>query len=201
MDEILHLEKEFKSKIDQSDNLQKIEQIKSEAFGKSGKIGELFKKITTLQGEDRKNFASNLNKLKDNINNLINSKINLFEQKEINKKLSEDRIDVTLPGRPVSFGKIHPVTQVIDEVTAIFGEIGFSGELGSFFVVSSVRVGDAGIARLRQAVLRPRCSSGKKKTMSPCSRAHRKARSALPEVHTAPPFRPTKAFRSAPEFM
>ena len=64
MDEILHLEKEFKSKIDQSDNLQKIEQIKSEAFGKSGKIGELFKKITTLQGEDRKNFASNLNKLK-----------------------------------------------------------------------------------------------------------------------------------------
>ena len=83
MDEILHLEKEFKSKIDQSDNLHKIEQIKSEAFGKNGKIGELFKKITTLQGEDRKNFASNLNKLKDNINNLINSKISLFEQKEI----------------------------------------------------------------------------------------------------------------------
>ena len=84
MDEILHLEKEFKSKIDQSDNLHKIEQVKTEAFGKNGKIGELFKKITTLQGEDRKNFASNLNKLKDNINNLINSKISLFEQKEIN---------------------------------------------------------------------------------------------------------------------
>ena len=126
MDEILHLEKEFKSKIDQSDNLHKIEQVKTEAFGKNGKIGELFKKITMLQGEDRKNFASNLNKLKDNINNLINSKISLFEQEEINKKLSQDRIDVTLPGRPISFGKIHPVTQVIDEVTAIFGEIGFS---------------------------------------------------------------------------
>ena len=54
MDEILHLEKEFKSKIDQSDNLHKIEQVKTEAFGKNGKIGELFKKITTLQGEDRK---------------------------------------------------------------------------------------------------------------------------------------------------
>ncbi len=54
MDEILHLEKEFKSKIDQSDNLYKIEQVKSEAFGKNGKIGELFKKITTLQGEDKK---------------------------------------------------------------------------------------------------------------------------------------------------
>ena len=53
MDEILHLEKEFKSKIDQSDNLHTIEQVKSEAFGKNGKIGELFKKITTLQGVDR----------------------------------------------------------------------------------------------------------------------------------------------------
>lgn len=45
MDEILHLEKDFKSKIDQSDTLHKIEQIKSEAFGKNGKIGELFKKL------------------------------------------------------------------------------------------------------------------------------------------------------------
>ena len=42
MDEILYLEKEFKSKIDQSDNLHTIEQVKSEAFGKNGKIGELF---------------------------------------------------------------------------------------------------------------------------------------------------------------
>ena len=120
MDEILHLEKEFKSKIDQSDNLYKIEQVKSDAFGKNGKIGELFKKITTLQGEDRKNFASNLNKLKDDNNNFINSNISLFEQEEINKKLSQDRIDVTLPGNPITIGKIQPVTQFIDEVNAYF---------------------------------------------------------------------------------
>ncbi len=85
MDEILYLEKEFKSKIDQSDNLHKIEQVKSEAFGKNGKIGELFKKITTLQGEDRKSFASNLNKLKDDINHLINSKISFLNRMKLIK--------------------------------------------------------------------------------------------------------------------
>ncbi|NCU74088.1 MAG: hypothetical protein EBV85_02580 [Candidatus Fonsibacter lacus] len=112
MDEILYLEKEFKSKIDQSDNLHKIEQVKSEAFGKNGKIGELFKKITTLQGEDRKSFASNLNKLKDNINDLINSKISFFEQKEINKKLLEDRVDITLPGSDYFIRKFFEVDKI-----------------------------------------------------------------------------------------
>ena len=61
--------------------------------------------------------------------------------------------------------------------------------------------GSSGAIPRRQAVLRPRCSSGKKKTASPSESAQRKAFSALPEVHTAPPCSPTNAFRSAPEFM
>ena len=65
----------------------------------------------------------------------------------------------------------------------------------------SQTTGASGANPSRQAVLRPRCSSGKKKTASPCARAQRKARSALPEVQTAPPCSPTNAFRSAPEFM
>ncbi len=61
--------------------------------------------------------------------------------------------------------------------------------------------GSVGAMPSRQAVLRPRCSSGKKNTASPSESAQRNAFSALPEVHTAPPCSPTKAFRSAPEFM
>ena len=61
--------------------------------------------------------------------------------------------------------------------------------------------GASGAMPRRHAVLRPRCSSGKKKTASPSDSAQRKAFSALPEVQTAPPCSPTNAFRSAPEFM
>jgi len=53
-----------------------------------------------------------------------------FDQSEINKKLKNEKIDITLPGRTYFAGKIHPVSQVIDEVTSIFAEIGFSVEEG-----------------------------------------------------------------------
>ncbi|MBM5786729.1 MAG: phenylalanine--tRNA ligase subunit alpha [Pelagibacterales bacterium] len=126
MDEILSIRKDFDSKIENVSVLEKIDLIKSEFLGKKGKLTDLFKKIPNLQGEDRKNFALKLNKAKDHINSLIEKKLNELQGKEIQEKLSSERIDISLPGRPIEFGKIHPVTQVIDEVTAIFGEIGFS---------------------------------------------------------------------------
>ena len=52
------------------------------------------------------------------------------KKKEINKKLEKEKVDVTLPERPFSQGKIHPVSQVIDEISSIFSEIGFSVEEG-----------------------------------------------------------------------
>jgi phenylalanyl-tRNA synthetase alpha chain len=53
-----------------------------------------------------------------------------IEKKEINKKLEKEKIDITLPERPFVQGKIHPVSQVIDEISSIFSEIGFSVEEG-----------------------------------------------------------------------
>ena len=64
--------------------------------------------------------------LKDELQNLIASKIEEIETKEINQKLEKEKIDITLPERPVPQGKIHPVSQVIDEISSIFSEIGFS---------------------------------------------------------------------------
>ena len=60
----------------------------------------------------------------------INKKIQEIEIKEINSKLENEKIDVTLPERNIVQGKIHPVSQVIDELSSIFSEIGFSVEEG-----------------------------------------------------------------------
>ena len=60
---------------------------------------------------------------------LISSKIDEIENKEINQKLEKEKIDITLPERPFVQGKIHPVSQVIDELTCIFAEIGFLADL------------------------------------------------------------------------
>ena len=106
------------------------EKIKTEIFGKKGIITELFKKIGNLEQSQRKEYASKLNSLKTKVTEILERKLNDLDQAEINKKLKNEKIDVTLPGRTYFTGKIHPVSQVIDEVTSIFSEIGFSVEEG-----------------------------------------------------------------------
>ena len=130
MSDLKKLKDEFLSKLRGKLNLSEINQIKSELFGKNGLISTQFKKIGTIAESEKKEFASNLNIIKDELQSLINSKINEAENTEINKKLEQERIDITLPERSFVRGKIHPVSQTIDEISSIFSEIGFSVEEG-----------------------------------------------------------------------
>ena len=130
MSDLKKLKEEFLSKLKLKLDLSEINQIKSELFGKNGLISLQFKKIGTLAESERKKFASDLNVIKDELQDLINFKINEVENAEINKKLDKEKIDITLPARSFVRGKIHPVSQTIDEISSIFSEIGFSVEEG-----------------------------------------------------------------------
>ncbi len=111
-------------------NLLEVNQIKSDLFGKNGLVSSQFKKIGTIAETERKKFASELNVIKDQLRDLINLKIKEIENEEIREKLQKEKIDITLPERPFVRGKIHPVSQTIDEISSIFSEIGFSVEEG-----------------------------------------------------------------------
>ena len=104
--------------------------MKSDLFGKNGLVSSQFKKIGTIAETERKKFASELNVIKDELQDLINLKIKEIENEEIREKLQKEKIDITLPERPFVRGKIHPVSQTIDEISSIFSEIGFSVEEG-----------------------------------------------------------------------
>ena len=130
MSDIKKIKDEFVIKLKKKLNLAEINQIKLELFGKNGKISSQFKNIGTIAESERKKFASDLNIIKDEIQDLINKKINEVEVSEINEKLEKEKIDVTLPERHFQKGKIHPVSQTIDEISSIFSEIGFSVEEG-----------------------------------------------------------------------
>ena len=121
---------EFLSKLSGKLDIEEINQIKSDLFGKNGLISTQFKKIGTIAESERKKFASDLNIIKDELQNLINSKTNELKNAEINEKLEKEKIDITLPERSFVRGKIHPVSQTIDEISSIFSEIGFSVEEG-----------------------------------------------------------------------
>ncbi len=130
MSDLKKIKDEFLLKLKGKLNLSEINEIKSNLFGKNGLISSQFKKIGSIAENEKKKFASDLNVIKNELQDLIDLKINEIETIEINEKLEKEKIDVTLPGRTFVRGKIHPVSQTIDEISSIFSEIGFSIEEG-----------------------------------------------------------------------
>ena len=116
----------FNAKIDTVKTKDDLQNIKTEFFGKNGQITLQFKSLGSLDPEKKKEFASNLKKIKEDLTRQLEQKNIEIETIEINEKLKNEKVDVTLPIRPDRQGKIHPVSQVIDEISSIFSEIGFS---------------------------------------------------------------------------
>jgi len=126
MSDLNQINSNFNGKINSIKSKEELQNLKTEFFGKNGQLTTQFKKLGSLPQEKKKNFASSLNELKDNLISLIELKFLELETKEINEKLKDEKVDITLPIRPFSKGKIHPVSQVIDEISSIFSEVGFS---------------------------------------------------------------------------
>ena len=119
------LSQEINNKISSIKDRQSLESFKTLYLGKKGIITEAFKGMGKIDADQRKNFAAELNVIKTNLLNQISSYQSKIELKEIEEKLGSEIIDVTLPTQEIKKGKIHPVSQVIDELTCIFAEIGF----------------------------------------------------------------------------
>ena len=130
MSDIKKIRDEFVNKLNEDIDLNIVNQLKTDLFGKNGKISNEFKKLGSISVEERKKFASDLNSIKNELQTIISKKIHAIESKEINLKLQNEKVDVTLPERSFNSGKIHPVSQVIDEISSIFSEIGFNVEEG-----------------------------------------------------------------------
>ena len=126
MSDLNYIKKEFEEKFVKVNSKNDLQNLKTEYFGKNGIVSSEFKKMGSLDENLRKDFAKKLNLLKDDLTNLIENKFKLIEKEEINQKLVDEKIDITLPIRSQASGKIHPVSQVIDEISSIFSEIGFT---------------------------------------------------------------------------
>jgi phenylalanyl-tRNA synthetase alpha chain len=97
------------------------------ALGKKGAVSELMKTLGTMTPEQRQVMGPALNGLKDRVGDALAARRAELREAELVRRLAADRVDVTLPVRPTPLdtGRIHPVSQVIDEITAIFTDLGF----------------------------------------------------------------------------
>jgi phenylalanyl-tRNA synthetase alpha chain len=124
------LEQELTDAIRGAGSIEDLERARVAALGKKGRVTELMKGLGAMAPEDRKAAGPAYNALKDRITAEIEEASKRLKAAELEAKLAEERIDITLPTTPEAQGTLHPVSQVIEEITAIFAAMGFTVALG-----------------------------------------------------------------------
>src|SRR5437773_5484664 len=103
-----------------------LEAVRVAALGKKGAVSELLKSLGGMSPEERREKGPLFNGLRDRIAAAIAERKSALAREALDARLAFERIDVTLPPRPEPRGTIHPVSQVQDEITAIFADLGFA---------------------------------------------------------------------------
>ena len=117
---------ELVASIHSASTLSELEDIRITALGKKGTITGLMKGLAALDPDKRKEAGQLLNAIKEEVASAIDVRKVKMEDDALETQLQKDQVDVTLPIRPETKGSIHPITQTIDELTAIFCEMGFT---------------------------------------------------------------------------
>ncbi len=126
-DDISRLRTDLTAAIAAAADTAVLEAVRVAALGKKGSVSALLATLGTMPADQRKSAGAAINGLKDEIAGLIDARRKVLGDAALAARLAGERVDVTLPVRPAptTTGRIHPVSQVWDEITAIFSDMGF----------------------------------------------------------------------------
>ena len=102
-----------------------LDQVRVQYLGKKGEITSLMKNLGNVAPEDRPKIGAVINVAKDQVQDAINARKLALETAALNAKLASETIDVTLPGRAVQEGSLHPVTRTLERIEAFFSNAGY----------------------------------------------------------------------------
>ncbi len=108
------------------DNTTELEKAKVHYLGKNGVLTQLLRGLKKLSSEERPKMGNRINKLKEEIETRINSCSETIQVKEMKAQLTKEVLDVTLSGRGLGIGGLHPVTRTLERIEALFHSIGFT---------------------------------------------------------------------------
>ncbi|MCY4501252.1 MAG: phenylalanine--tRNA ligase subunit alpha [Alphaproteobacteria bacterium] len=124
-DELTALRDELEGAVLAAGSLEALEDVRVRALGRRGAVTELMKSLGKAAPEERRERGQALNRLKQAVSDAIDARKAALADVELERRLASERIDITLPVRPAPEGSLHPISQTIDEITQIFGEMGF----------------------------------------------------------------------------
>ncbi len=124
-DELTALRDKLEGAVLAASSLEALEEVRVRALGRRGAVTELMKSLGKAAPEERRERGQALNRLKQAVSDAIDARKAALSDVELERRLASERIDITLPVRPAPEGSLHPISQTIDEITQIFGEMGF----------------------------------------------------------------------------
>jgi phenylalanyl-tRNA synthetase alpha chain len=126
LQEILEqVRREAEERISSATSTAELSQIEIEFLGRKGKLTELLRRIGELPKEERPSFGQRANLIRDQLTQRITERRQVLQAEERERKLREEAVDVTLPGRLYRVGRRHPLSVTIDRVKQIFIGLGF----------------------------------------------------------------------------
>ena len=120
------LEPRLLAAIDAADTPEALEAVRLLALGKKGEITRALKALGGLEPDARREAGQALNRVKETVSQAIEARKARLAKARLEAQLESERVDSSQPIRPEARGALHPITRTIDEVVAIFGEMGFS---------------------------------------------------------------------------
>jgi len=120
------LEAELTGQITGADTLGDLEAARVATLGKKSRLSEVMRGLGKMDPAERQQVAPRLNALKNTLNQAIDDRRSALKRAELEVRLAAEQVDITLPARPEVTGRIHPVSQVVDEITEIFADMGFA---------------------------------------------------------------------------
>lgn len=124
-EKVENLKLEVAKKLETTTSLKEVNEIKVEYLGKKGPVNELTSHMKELSVEEKKEFGKLLNELKNELTSSIDAKIKYYEEEELNRKLSSEKIDVTLPATKIPVGAPNILEKIVEEVESVFMSMGY----------------------------------------------------------------------------
>lgn len=118
------------AKIDAAESEAQLNEARVSLVGKNGSVTSLMKKMKDIPAEDRPAFGKMVNEIKQKVEAHLGEAMAAMEQKKALSALKSEKIDVTMPGKRIKTGALHPLTQVYYELRDIFTNMGFDVEEG-----------------------------------------------------------------------
>lgn len=116
--------------LETANDLQALDAIRVQFLGKKGLITDQLKNVGALPKDERPQMGQHINKTKQWMLDAINAKKSVLQDSQVASRLNQERIDVTLPGRGLGGGGLHPITQTMRRIEKLFTQVGFSVAMG-----------------------------------------------------------------------